>query len=222
MNNLYEQILENDLNPFITFNSNGKLNKFNKEAEFLFNFVSIKELYELAISNATQSFGFQHKYISIKYQKQSFYALLVGYINDDEIVLRLYKEVIATKVVDINNNYSVANIFSLIALGKNSILCSVKNIDEVYDVSIPHFKILINDFLLCLNNIFENIKNEEFIRLKVFLKIGEYEIINNKKYPLVCLSIYCLNNIKYTPCSINTINIFHDKNKIDIDLPIIV
>jgi len=63
MNNLYEQILENDLNPFITFNSNGKLNKFNKEAEFLFNFVSIKELYELAISNATQSFGFQHKYI---------------------------------------------------------------------------------------------------------------------------------------------------------------
>jgi hypothetical protein len=223
MNTICEQILENDLNPFVTFTSNGKLNKYNKEAEFLFNFVSIKELYELAISNASSSYGFKHNYINIKYDKQSFYALLVGYTDENEIALRLYKEVNTKETINIDNKYNISNIFSLISLGRNSIFDTDMTIEEIYDVSIPEFKIPINEFLLTINSIFELLKDEKYIKLKVYLKIGEYEIINHKKYQLICFQIFSNNNIDFSiQNSSNIINIFHNNNIIDIDLPLII
>ena len=93
MINFYEKLLEYDLNPYFIFNSNGRVTKFNKEAEFLLNYVSVKELFQLAVDNASQDFGFSQKYIPLKYNKHSYYAILVGYMSDEEIALRLYRVV---------------------------------------------------------------------------------------------------------------------------------
>jgi len=228
MENIYEQLIEYDLNPYFLFHSNGKIKSYNKEAEFLLNFVGVKELFDLAVSNATQDFGFSQKYISLKYNKQSYYAIVVGYINEEEIALRLYK-VVSNKMNTINNNkLKMVNIFSLIDLSKTStLLNSNLKIDELYDVSIPELKININDFLLCLNDCFNLFVDDKEITLQVHIKIGEYEIINNTKYKIVAIEFKTNRDIKIDnsldeKAANANINIFTNKNKLRLELPIIL
>lgn len=229
MNEFYEQLLENDLNPYLLFDSNGKVKSYNKEAEFLLNFVGVKELFELAVSNASTTFGFNQKYIPLKYNKQSYYAILVGYISENEIALRLYK-VVSNQTNTINSEkLKLVNIFSLIELSKNStLLNSDLIIDEIYDVSIPEMKININDFLLCINDCFLYFSKQEKIILQVQIKIGEYEVINNKKYKIVALEFISDEKIEIEiesaleqKATKSNANIFFNHNKLKLELPMI-
>jgi len=224
----YTELLEHDLNPFLIFNSNGKLKSCNKEAEFLLNFVGVKTLFELAISNASQNYGFNQKYISLQYNKLFFYAILVGYENDDELVLRLYK-VVSNQVNKINQEkLKLVNIFSLIDLSKSSSLIeSNLKIEELYDISIPEMKININDFLILLNNCFLYFKDDVYISLQVHIKVGEYEVIDNKKYKIVALEFstdrkLTIDKNLEEKAKIANYNIFIYQNKIILELPIIL
>jgi hypothetical protein len=232
MENFYEQLLEHDLNPFLLFDSHGKVKSYNKEAEFLLNFVSVKELFDLAVANASVSFGFNHKYLTLKYNKQSYYGILVGYINDDELALRLYKEVSNNANVINNEKLKLVNIYSLIDLSKNStLLNSDLKIKELYDISIPEIKLNINDFLLCLNDCFALFHDTRKISLTIHIKIGEYEIINNKKCKIIALEFRSneplqLNNSQESALEIkakkaNT-NIFFEQKAIKLELPMIL
>ena len=232
MQNFYGQLLEHDLNPFLLFDSSGKVKSYNKEAEFLLNFVSVKELFELAVSNASVSFGFNHKYLSLKYNKQTYYGILVGYVNDDELALRLYKEVSNHTNVINNDQLKLVNIYSLIDLSKNStLLNSDLKIQKLYDISIPEVKININDFLLCLNDCFTLFKNEKNISLSVYIKIGEYEIINKKKCKIIALEFQSnsiINIKKHNEVTLElkakkaNANIFFEQNALKLELPIIL
>ena len=224
----YEQLLEYDLNPYFVFNSNGRIKSFNKEAEFLLNYVSVKELFQLAVDNASHDFGFSQKYIPLKFNKHSYYAILVGYTSDDEIALRLYK-VVSNQSNQINNGkLKLVNIFSLIELSKTSTLLNNNiKIDEVYDISLPEMKININEFLLCLNDCFKYFEEDESITLKVHIKVGEYEIINNTKFKIVSLDF--ISNKEVTgnshleeKASKANANIFFSQNKLKLELPIIL
>jgi nitrogen-specific signal transduction histidine kinase len=227
-NNFYATLLENDLNPFILFDQNGKIKDFNKEAEFLFNLVKPKELYELAISYASLSFGFNRKFISLKYGKSLYYAILVGYINDDEIGLRLYKEVSSKdenlKIEDIE----LVNIFSLVELSKSTTLLQYDIlIDEIYDVSIPEIKTNINQFLLTLNECFNLFKTQKQLQLKIYIKIGEYEIIQNKKYQVIAIDFKYEYDIKVELELINNalkahINVFVEDKILRLEFPMIL
>lgn len=226
MRDFYEQLLEHDLNPYILFDSNGKVKSYNKEAEFLMNFVGVKELFELAVSNASINFGFAHKYISLKYNKQLYYAVLVGYISDDEIALRLYKSVSNQGNVIDDQKLKLVNIFSLIELSKNSVLLNSNLIiHEIYDVSIPEIKININDFLLCLNDCFSMFANDDQITLQVQIKVGEYEIINNEKHKIVALEFTTDRKVEIDQSlelkvSKANANIFFNHNHLRLELPI--
>lgn len=228
MKNFYEQLLENDLNPYLLFDANGKIKSYNKEAEFLLNFVSVKELFDLAVTNASLSFGFSHKYVSLKFNKLQFYAILVGYANDEEIALRLYKSVSNEPTTLNDKELKLINIFSLIELSKSSTLLNSKLIiDELYDISIPDMKVNINEFLLCLNDCFKIFYNDEKITLQVQLKIGEYEIINKKRYKIVMLEFIADYPIKPSIALENkakkaNANIFFNQNKIKLEVPIIL
>lgn len=226
---LYEELLEHDLNPFILFDGDGKIKNFNKEAEFLLNFASSKELFDLTVSYASKTFGFKREFINITYEKQSFYAILVGYMSDDEIILRLYKEVNSTKITKLDdNNLKVTNLFTLIELSKSTTLLGCNLIiEEIYDVSIPLIKLNVNDFLLSINNIFEQLKNQKNIILKVYIKTGEYEVINNKKYKIIAIDFIAKDKIEFYPLTtqINKNNIMtltHKNNVIKLELPLIV
>jgi len=228
MNNFYEKLLEYDLNPYFIFNANGKILKFNKEAEFLLNYVTVKELFQLAVENASQDFGFVQRYISLKYNKHEYYAILVGYTSDEEIALRLYK-VVSNQSHTLNSKaLKLVNIFSLIELSKNSTLFnSDLKINEIYDISLPEMKININEFLLCLNDCFKFFEDQEEITLKVKMKVGEYEIIDTKKYQIVSLefSTNCVlkidHNLEDKAHKANA-NIFYNQNKLKLELPIIL
>jgi len=222
----YEELLEHDLNPYILFNDNGKIKNFNSEAEFLFNFITPKELFDLAVSYASTTYGFKKEFISLKYSKQSFYAILVGYVNEDEIVLRLYKEVVPIESIKLGTNLQKTNIYTLIELSKNTtLLNSSLKIVETFDVSIPEIKININNFLLALNLIFEQISTLKYVELKVYIQTGEYEIIDKKKYGLIAIEFkhnqnYIFDTLaKSKNCTINT---YSDKNKIKIEVPLIL
>ena len=227
-NDFYLSMIENDLNPFILFDSNGKMKDFNKEAEFLFNYVKPKELYELAVSHASLNFGFNNKFIPLKYGKLSFYAILVGYINDDYIGLRLYKEVCLENEVVITQNIEFANIFSLIELSKTTtLLQSDIKIEETYDISMPEIKININSFLLILNDCFGFFKDEMHLKLKVFIKIGEYELIKGKKYQIASIEFLSKNNIEINKELINKataahINLFVENQALKLEFPMIL
>jgi nitrogen-specific signal transduction histidine kinase len=226
---LYEELLEHDLNPFILFDGDGKIKNFNKEAEFLLNFVSPKELFDLTVSYASKTFGFRREFINITYEKQSFYAILVGYMSDDEIILRLYKEVSSSKTTKLDdNNLKETNLFTLIELSKSTTLLGCNLIiEEVYDVSIPLIKLNVNDFLLCINNIFEQLKNQKNITLKVHIKTGEYEVINNKKYKIIAIDFIAKEKVEFYPLT-NKVNkneimqLLHKNNTIKLELPLIV
>jgi len=226
MEEFYEQLLDNDLNPYILFSSSGKLLNFNKEAEYLFNFVTPKELYELALQNASKNFGFTSKFINIKYKKQTYYAIMVGYLDDEKIALRLYKEVEPSKNINIDSNYHMSNIYTLITLSKNtSLLQSNLKIQEVFDVSIPELKIDINEFLLILNHIFNEVKNDKELILKVALKTGEYEIINKKKYHIICIKFNSQSRVNLDNFQVNSnslINIYQKDNVIELEIPLII
>ena len=222
----YEQLLDNDLNPYILFSSSGKLLNFNKEAEYLFNFVNPKELFELALQNASQNFGFSSKFINIKYKKQTYYAIMVGYINDEQLALRLYKEVEPTKNINIDSNYHMSNIYTLITLSKNTcLLQSNIQLKEEFDVSIPELKIDINEFLLILNHVFNEVKNEKKLTIKVSLKTGEYEIINKKRYHIICVKFTSLKDINLNNFQVNKnslINIYQKENITELEIPLII
>ena len=222
--NFYEELIENDLNPFILFNSNGKMKNFNKEAEFLFNFATPKELFDLAVSYASTTYGFKREFITLKYDKQSFYAILVGYINEDEIALRLYKEVSIQEPIKIDNNFQETNLFTLLELSKSTTLINSNlKIEEIYDVSIPELKLNINQFLVSMNSIFEQLVSLEQITLKVFIKTGEYEIIDNKKFNLINIEFTSNEKIIFENLhTSNTTNVFFSKNKIKVEIPLII
>ena len=222
--NFFEELIENDLNPFILFNSNGKMKNFNKEAEFLFNFVTPKELFDLAVSYASTSYGFNREFITVKYDKQSFYAILVGYINEEEIALRLYKEVSIQEPIKIDNSFQETNIFTLIELSKSTTLINSNlKIEEIYDVSIPELKLNINQFLVSMNSIFEQLSSLDKITLKVFIKTGEYEIIDKKKFNLINIEFTSNEKIIFENIHpSNMTNVYFSKNKIKVEVPLII
>lgn len=227
-NNLYTQLIENDLNPFLLFNSDGKLKDFNTEAEFLLNFVKPRELYELAVYHASINFGFNHKFIYLQYEKIKYYAILVGYISDDEIGLRLYKEVCSQNKIIKIKNIELTNIFSLIELSKSTtLLQSNIKIEEIYDISIPQIKLNINQFLLILNECFSIFKELDKLSIKVYIKIGEYEIIEGERYKI--MSIEFISNINIIiskslkeKLDKTHINLFHHKDVLSLELPMIL
>jgi len=227
-NNFYEAMIENDLNPFVLFDNNGKMKDFNREAEFLFNSVNPKELYELAVSHASLGFGFSRKFISLKYGKSVYYAILVGYINDDEIGLRLYKEVSHKDESQRTENIELTNIYSLIELSKSTtLLLNDVSIEETYDVSIPEIKMNINQFLLTLNDCFAVFKNADKLKLKVCIKIGEYEVIQNKKHQVVSIEFIGEDNLVVPQqlikkATIAHLHLFIEKNVLRLEFPMIL
>ncbi len=213
-NNLHTLLIENDLNPFILFDSDGKLKDFNKEAEFLLNIVSYKELFDIAVSNASQTFGINKKFMPLSYGKSDYYAIVVAYINDDELALRLFKEVSSEDMSKYSNdNVELVNIYSLIDLSKNTTLLNSNiAIEEFYDISIPELKININNFLLTLNECFSLYINEDKLSIKVSMKIGEYELINEIKHNILSIEFKSSSTIIQVP---KELKVYAAKSNID-------
>lgn len=228
---MYENWVEQDLNPILSFSSQGKILYTNQEAQFLLNRVKKEQLYDLAVKYAPSNYGFETTYINLPIHNYLFYAISVTYENDDEIHMKLYKSTTVKQDKKYApKNATKTNIFTLVDLTISTKKTKTQaTFTKNYDPSIPEFIMVAADFLKLLNSIYDAFKenDSEIINTSVKLKTGEYIKIENKKYSLVTIEIYSEKDY-YDIESIK-----HDKNrssmiltlkedKAIIDLPLIL
>jgi hypothetical protein len=151
----------------------------------------------------------------------------VGYLNEKEIILRLYKAVIPSIETIHSNNLQLMNIFNLIDISQNaSLLHSKLIVQKKYDVSIPDININLDHFLYFLNHCFKLFSKEKTITLKVNTKIGRRRIINKKKYQVVAIDFLLntpignVDNLDQKAKKINGL-LFVEQYKISLELPIL-
>lgn len=225
--NFFEEWVELDLNPIITFSSNSKIIYSNSEAQFLLNRIKQKELFDLALSYAPKNFGAQTSYIDLTIKNYVFYAITVFYENEDELHMKLYKSAMVKKENTLNiKNINSTNIFTLVdlAISTSKIKTNINYIKN-YDPSIPEFKLDASSFIKILNQIFDIFKDCQNVTCSILLKIGEYIKIDEKKYSLISVEISSENNLDFSSISHREDNSFIltcEENKVIIDLPLII
>lgn len=223
----FEEWVELDLNPILSFSSNAKIIYSNSEAQFLLNRIKQKELFDLALTYAPKTFGALTSYIDLSLKTYTFYAITVMYENEDEIHMKLYKSAMVKKESKLNiKNINTTNIFTLVDLAiSTSKIKNDINFTKNYDPSIPEFKLDASSFIKTLNQIFEAFKDKESVTCSIMLKIGEYIKIDNKKYSLISVEIAANEKSDFSSLSVKETNSFiltSDETKVTIDLPLIL
>ena len=228
MKRLNEAFLEYDLNPFIVFSSSGKLLHYNHEAEYLLSFVTPTKLYELAVNYAPKSYGTQRSQVYLKYDRYAFCALLVGYLDDEKIGLRLYKEMTNSTSNISKGDMTTTNIFALLELSKNSIFANKDIlITESLDPTLPEMKLNVESFLKLLNRIFTEYIDCKEIEIMVRLKIGQNLVVDGNSYPICNVSVINHkvdiqnNRLLHTLASEANVIVIIKEGKIIIEFPII-
>lgn len=224
----FEDWVEIDLNPIISFSSSGKISYSNQEAQFLLSRIKQKELFDLALKHAPKTFGLETTYFDLTIKNYTFYAITVKYKNEDEIHMKLYKSAMVKKDSELSTkNTNITNIFTLVdlAISTKKIKSTAKFIKN-YDPSIPEFKINASEFIKALNLIYDNFEKSEMLTTSVILKIGEYIKIDGKKHSIISVEVF-----SNATCPTGTFNykdenasfiITKDEDKITIDLPLLL
>jgi len=189
MNDLYKEFFENSIDPFIIFDAEGNVIEYNKEGEYILSKIDKNELFNLAISHASMTFGFKQTLIELDIGHSSFCAINVGYVNSDRIGLVLHKNLCNKKYKNLSQNLQQVNIFTLIDIALNTNIDDSVKIYKEYDASIPEFKVNINRFLQFLNKIFKQINNAKKIKIVVKMATGETMVIEGKRYQILTIDI---------------------------------
>jgi len=214
MNINFESFVEWDNNPFILFSDQGKILYLNNAAEILFGYVSKKELYDIALAYAPKNFGYKTTTLSLSYDSFIFYAITVGYENEEQISLRLYN----TPRIQVSQKLETDKFITTdinILLEANIALFQTKNkntLNLLADQDLPAFKIDQNNFSKLLRKTLDAFRASNSIDISLKLLIGQHVIIENKKIPIVELSI--IANGRYAD-SDNEIRALADKSQIN-------
>ena len=187
----FEPFVEWDNNPFILFSDDGKILYLNNAAEILFGYVSQKELYNIALSYAPQNFGYRNTTLSLSYDTFNFHSITVGYENEEQISLRLYN----TPRIQTTHTFETDKFITTdinILLEANIALFKTKNTNPLKlltDQDIPAFKIDQNNFSKLLRKSLDAFRASDSIDISLKFLIGQHVMIEDKKEPLIQLSI---------------------------------
>lgn len=218
---IYKDFIENSINPFILFDAAGEVLEYNKEGEYILSIANKEELFNLAISHASMSFGFKHSFIDLDIGHASFCAITVGYKDSEKLGLMLHKNVCNKKLAPTPQKLQKANIFTLIDIAITTNLTDENKITAEYDVSIPEFKLDINRFLQLLNKIFKALRTSSHIYIKVTIATGRSIKIGNKKYQVVVIEIRS-DDIEKLTIKEEEFILTYDQEKLTIELPFIL
>ena len=184
-----QQWIEYDYNPFILFESTGKIKSVNAEAQFLLGAITPEELFNLATTYANVTFGFKTTFIKLEFGRYKFFALSVGYENDDEIGIKLYQAP-SFKLNNPKPTGELTNIYTLVDL-----CISTKSINsniiftKEFDPTIPDIIIDSNLFIKVFSKIYSCFMDNEKINTKIFYRIGEHIKFENKKYSIFSIEV---------------------------------
>jgi len=190
----FESFVECDNSPFVLFSNQGKILYLNNAAEMLFGYVSKRELYDIALSYAPADYGHKTTALSLSYDLFSFYAISIGYENEEQISMRLYNTPYIKKIYNLDTNKFITTDINIL-LGANIALFRANNptsLKLLADQELPAFKIDQNSFSKLLRKALESFKDAQSIDIMLKLLIGEHVIIKGEKKSIVKLSI-CAN-----------------------------
>ena len=184
-----QQWIEYDYNPFVLFESNGKIKSVNAEAQFLLGAITPDELFNLATTYANVTFGFKTTFIKLEFGRYNFFALTVGYENDDEIGVKLYQAP-SFKLNNPKPTGELTNIYALVDL-----CISTKSINsdiiftKEFDPTIPDIVIDSNSFIKIYSKIYSCFMRNKKINTKIYYRIGEHIKFENKKYSIFSIEV---------------------------------
>jgi hypothetical protein len=184
-----ESWIEHDYNPFVVFDENGRVKSLNKEAQYLLGEVSNKEIFNIAKTYARHSYGFKTTIIDLIFGSYKFYAITVGYSDENEIGIKLYK-VAAKKFTKIEEYGENVNLYALLDLciSAASTRCKAKFTKE-FDPTFPDIRLKINDFTKLLDKIYQSYNQSDSITTRLSLATGEHVKFKGKKYPIFSIKI---------------------------------
>ena len=183
--------IENDSNPFILFTSTGKIEYLNTSAEVLMGACTPKELFDIALAHAPQTFGSKKSILSLSFNSFEFYGINVLYENEEFMGIHLYnkpfKESTTKMVLD---GFSSTDINML--LHANIELFNINyegKIALLTDYDIPEFQMHQNNFSLFLRHLLSSFKESKKLEINVKIKLGEQVVIKEKRYAIIILSV---------------------------------
>ena len=187
-----QQWIEYDYNPFVLFESSGKIISVNAEAQFLLGAITPDELFNLATTYANVTFGFKTTFIKLEFGRYNFFALTVGYENDDEIGIKLYQAP-SFKLNNPKPTGELTNIYTLVDL-----CVSTKSINsniiftKEFDPTIPDIIIDSNSFIKIYSKIYACFMENKKINTKIYYRVGEHIKFENKKYSIFSIEVSAL------------------------------
>lgn len=184
-----QQWLEYDYNPFVIFNASGKIISLNSEAQFLVGSTTPTELFDLAQTYASVSFGFKTTFVELEYGRYKFFGLTVGYEDENQIGIKLYQAP-SFKLNSQKPEGQLTNVFTItdLCISTNSIN-SNSSYTKTYDPTIPDIIVNSNKLIKILNKMYSCVHNNETIETKVFYRIGEHIKFDDKKYSIFSISV---------------------------------
>jgi len=222
-----EKWIEYDYNPYLLFDSNGKILSLNNEAQYLLGYTDAPSLFELAITYANANTGFKTSFIDLEFGRFRFFALMVGYDNENEIGLRLHQSP-AFHYTKPATEGDLVNVYTLIDLciSSNSIGKDTEFIKEL-DPTLPDIRLQTERFLKLLNKMYISHEGSKHINTKLYFRVGEYIRTEDKKYTLFSIEIKGDTAVNSKTSEIRhmaeEMNIFIDfkANKTILNIPII-
>ena len=187
----FEAFVDWDNSPFILFNNSGKIIYLNNAAEILFGYVSKKELYDIAVSYAPQSFGYKTTSLTLNYDSFMFHAVTIGYENEEQISIRLYNTPRAKPRKKLETDKFIVTDINIL-LEANIALFQTKNANPLKlltDQDLPPFKLDQNNFSKLLRKVLNAFRASDSIDISLKLLIGQHVIIEDEKKPLIQLCV---------------------------------
>ncbi|MFZ2891398.1 hypothetical protein [Sulfuricurvum sp.] len=193
-----QQWIEFDFNPFILFNSSGKIVSLNTEAQYLLGAIEASAIYKIATSYASSSFGFKTTFLELEFGRFKFFGITVGYEDEEQIGIRLY-QFPSFQFTAKKPNGQLINVYTLIDLciSSNSIGSQTQYTKEL-DPTIPEIRLQTEFFIKLLNKIYLSMAGNSKIQTRLFFRVGEHIKFEGEKYSLFSLEISSISiNRKY-------------------------
>ncbi|GHV03734.1 hypothetical protein AGMMS50229_03570 [Campylobacterota bacterium] len=224
--------LEYDYNPFFVFSQNRTVSYINRSAELLSGYEPIKTFNDLALSYASIDFGYKTTFMPLDFGNFHFFAITVGYEDENEIGIKLYQSPASKEnTVDKIKSCDLTNIYVLIdiAISLSKSRLSKTQFRNEFDPTIPEFKLSQNDFTKVLRKLYECFEASCVqITTSLKLKIGEFLFVGGERYPLLELYIHSTARttkddvaIEALASSINISTLFN-AGSVTLEIPIVV
>ncbi|SHO80390.1 hypothetical protein MNB_SV-15-662 [hydrothermal vent metagenome] len=224
----FEYFIDCDSNPFIIFNNSAKVVYLNSIAQILLGYVNTKELYHIATSYAPSTYGSKTTTIELKYGSFVFHSINIAYQDEENIAIRLYNKPIITQNISKGSlRESDINVILEANLSLFKIYNSDVKIELFTDIGMPKFKMEQNQLSKLIRDSLNAFKNNQSIFISLHILVGEYIVIENKRYKVLQIEIKSENIDKSLNSNIkklsqkNYIMTLIKSNSIEINIPVL-